>query len=300
MVSVVGKAGPDLEERGGEMRLDLLRAFPARRRDNQSRGVTDAECTARENRIRVVSRSGGEFTFPWQAYLDCFETGSWRAPIFRDMIMRDISTFAPGCVALDIGCGRGFDDSAELQVSLAQGVAHYIGVEPDTSVPAPECCDEFYPQLLEVSPIKTESVDVAFAIFVVEHLTQPEAFFGAVYRVLKPGGVFWAATVDARSPFAYASQIMERTGLKDRYLDRMFGQREERHRNYATVYSANTPKRLMQLSHRFASCEVASLHCVGITDKMLPRAIHPIAHALDRATLNRGWPGANLVVRMVK
>lgn len=248
---------------------------------------------------RVRSRAAGE-TFPWRTYVDRFEAGEWRAQIFRDMIKRDISAFGPERVVLDIGCGRGFDDSAELQASLAQDATHYIGVEPDASVPAPVCCNEFYAQPLEESAIESESIDVAFAVFVIEHLSQPEVFFESLHRVLRPGGVFWAATVDARSPFAHASKLMEASGMKDRYLDRMFGQREVRHRNYATVYSANTPQRLMELSQKFTSCEVASMHCVGITDKILPRVLRPLAHVVDRATLNRGWPGTNLVVRIVK
>jgi SAM-dependent methyltransferase len=250
---------------------------------------------------RVTRKAAGPTDgFAWEPYIRRFEAGEWRAPIFRDMVARDMATRGPAPVVLDIGCGRGFDDSPEMQTSLAAEAGRYIGVEPDDAVAAPPVCHEFHATLLEDAPIAPGSVDVAFAMFVIEHLDQPQRFFTAVHAALKPGGVFWGATIDRRSPFAYASSAMKVIGIKDRYLDRMFGRREERHLNYPTHYAANTPKRLTQLAGGFSSCEVASLHCVGIIDKVLPRAAHPIAHALDRATLKYDWPGTNLMVRLVK
>jgi hypothetical protein len=54
----------------------------------------------------------------FQEYQERFQTGEWRGYIFRDLILSEIQRYASPTV-LDIGCGRGFDDSQELQRELA-------------------------------------------------------------------------------------------------------------------------------------------------------------------------------------
>jgi len=49
-------------------------------------------------------------------------------------------------------------------------------------------------------------IDIAFACMVQEHLTTPQLFFDRLCDCLKPGGIFWGFTVDARHPFVAASQ----------------------------------------------------------------------------------------------
>ena len=239
-------------------------------------------------------------TFPWERFVSRFQSGGWRAPIFRDMVLVDIKAAGPSPTVLDIGCGRGFDDEAGLQAELAAESGHYIGVEPDTEMPPPAACTEFHATFLEDAPIAPGSVDVAFSVFVIEHLDNPEAFFAAVDRVLKPGGVFWGFTIDSRSHFAKLSSVMQKVAVKDRYLDMMFGKRDERHRNYPTHYAANSPDAIERVAAQFSKVEVRSLHHVGIVDAVLPKPVRPLWHVLDRATMKNGWPGANLVVRLVK
>jgi SAM-dependent methyltransferase len=201
---------------------------------------------------------------------------------------------------LDIGCGRGFDDSVPIQQSLAARADPYIGVEPDCSVPAPACCHVLHRCTLEQAPVTPGSVDLAFAVFVFEHLSEPRRFVQKVREVLKEGGVFWGFTVDARSLFAAASRLMERSGLKDRYLRRLHGDEAQRYRNYPTHYSANTPRQIRQLADGFRSCETCSLHSVGQFDFVTPRPMRPAARLLDRLIVAGGLPGANLVFRLEK
>ncbi len=161
-------------------------------------------------------------------------------------------------------------------------------------------CTRVHACLLEEAPIEPGTIDVAFSVFVLEHIEHPAPFFAAVHRALKPGGVFWSFTIDARNAYAKLSTVLQRVALKDRYLDLMFGRREERHRNYPTHYTANTPEAVRDLAAAFSSVEAISLHSVGIIDGVLPRPVRPLWHVIDRATIRKGWPGANLVVRLVK
>lgn len=244
----------------------------------------------------LPKRSG----YPWDNYLARFQSGTWRAPVFRDMVMADIEAAGPAPTVLDIGCGRGFDDAPSLQAEIATASHHFIGVEPDPEVEPPTVCHAFHGCPLEDADIAPGTVDVAYCVFVIEHLETPAAFFNAVERVLKPGGVFWVFTVDARSHFAKLSHAMGKAAIKDRYLDIMFGKRQERHRNYPTYYAANTPDAISRAASQFSFIDVHSLHHVGIVDAVVPKPARPLWHVIDRATLKKGWPGANLVARLVK
>jgi SAM-dependent methyltransferase len=238
--------------------------------------------------------------FPWGEFIERFQSGAWRAPIFRDMVLHDVKACGPSASVLDIGCGRGFDDEPRLQEEISSCSARYIGIEPDVSILAPPACDEYHACQLEDARIAAQSIDVAFAVFVIEHIEEPARFFAAAHSILRPGGVFWGFTVDARSAYAKVSSAVQALTIKDRYLNFLFGARERRHKNYPTYYAANTPARVATVANKFARVEAISLHHVGILDPVLPKLVCPLFRALDCATLTYGWPGANLAIRLVK
>ena len=76
---------------------------------------------------------------------------------------------------------------------------------------------------------------------VLEHLADPRTFFEKVHTVLRPQGVFWGFTVDARHPFVTASVVSEKLHVKDLYLNIMFGKRGEgRYENYGVAPTGAT------------------------------------------------------------
>ena len=85
----------------------------------------------------------------WDSVAERYRRETWRSPIFRDLVLHDLERVGGEATVLDIGCGNGFDDSPELQASLAERAGHYIGIEPDAVVPAPACCDELFRTTLE-------------------------------------------------------------------------------------------------------------------------------------------------------
>jgi SAM-dependent methyltransferase len=56
------------------------------------------------------------------------------------------------------------------------------------------------PGTAEATGLPSEQFDVVTCASVLEHVKDPQAAFGEVYRLLKPGGIFWFSTCSARCP----------------------------------------------------------------------------------------------------
>lgn len=239
----------------------------------------------------------------WLPFIERYRSGEWRAVIFRDMVLEDIQRVAEfhGPVVLDIGCGRGFDDDARLQASLAAEASQYIGVEPDTTVKAAGHFSELHRCAFEAAPIAPDSIDVAFAVMVLEHLSSPADFWERLHRSLRPGGVFWGFTIDARNWFAKASLLTELIGIKNWYLNRLHGTRgEQRYENYGVHYLSNTPEQIAGYTKRFKSMDAINFHTHGQLDYYLPGPLRWVGRAMDNLIEARGWPGSILAVRLEK
>lgn len=239
----------------------------------------------------------------WSPYIERYRRGEWRAPIFRDMILADVRRLRPfrSPVLLDIGCGSGLDDDVRLQTSLAAEAGCYVGVEPDTIVKTGSIFHAVHHCSFEEAPVEPASVDVAFAVMVLEHLTSPEAFWHKLHTVLRADGVFWGFTMDARHYFAKASLLAKKLHFKDWYLDRLHGRKgQERYENYPVHYQCNTPEQIERLARGFRSCTILNFHGVGQLDYFFPTRLRWLGRSIDKFTARRGFPGSILAVRAVK
>lgn len=240
----------------------------------------------------------------WRPYLQRYTQGEWRAPIFRDMILADVMKLEKkkGKLSLlDIGCGRGFDNDAALQRSLSQVSGEYIGVEPNSEIELGNIFSRTFRCLFEDAEIEPDSIDIAFAVMVLEHFEKPQLFWDKVHRVLKDGGVFWGFTVDARHWFVFASLVAERLHIKDWYLDRLHGKRgEDRYENYGVFYKSNAPHQIEGLTTSFRSRIVLNFNRVGQMDYYFPEKLRWIGRSFDRAAISLGRPGSIMAVRVQK
>lgn len=240
----------------------------------------------------------------WSVYTKRYSSGEWRAPVFRDLILADASRMKEKrseLTLLDIGCGGGFDGDAALQRSLAQAGTRYIGVEPDPHVELANVFTSTQRCRFEDAQIEDESVDIAFAVMVLEHIADPQVFWNKVHRVLRKGGCFWGLTVDARHWFVLMSTLMERLGVKDIYLDKLHGKRgEDRYENYPVFYRANTPVQIARLTSAFSAATVLNLSRVGQLDFYIPGRLRRLGRWLDSLAMRAGLPGALIAVRTEK
>ncbi|QGJ70298.1 Class I SAM-dependent methyltransferase [Planctomycetales bacterium 10988] len=237
----------------------------------------------------------------WQSLTEKYQQGASRRELFADCVAESIRAFPEPPTVLDIGCGLGFDGSRKIQEELAKISGKYWGLEPDPEIAAPEYFDTWHPYLLEEAPLEKNSVQVAFSVFVLEHVEDANRFWQKIYDTLSPGGVFWGFTVDARHYFRRASQMLESCGFKDWYLTRLKGKRgEDRYANYPTWYRANSPQQLARDASMFSQLDWGSLHRVGQLDFYFPKKLRFASHLLDRVTLATGRPGSIFVVRLQK
>jgi SAM-dependent methyltransferase len=237
----------------------------------------------------------------WEDFFQRWRQGAHRASFFRDMVLTDVRRFHPKPVLLDIGCGRGFDGETGLQQSLAEVAGRYIGIEPDASIRMSDCFTQVHHCTLEDAPLVPASIDVAFAVFVVEHLPCPREFFDKLFTVLVPSGVFWGFTIDLRHVFALLSLAADRLRVKGCLLRRMGNTEAARGpAHYRTYYRANTPSAIRRCIGPFRSIRMMNLHQAGQFDAYLPAWVRPASRWLDRIVAAVGLPGPMLVVRLEK
>ena len=240
----------------------------------------------------------------WGSYLQRYHNGEWRAPIFRDMVLADAEAIKQKLgelKILDIGCGGGFDSNALLQQSISQIASQYIGIEPDTDIELESIFSSTHRCIFEDAPIISESIDIAFAVMVLEHFEHPQIFWNKVHNILKKGGVFWGFTVDARHWFVFASLLTEKLGIKNWYLNRLHGIRgKDRYENYGVYYRSNTPEQIEKLTGAFSSSIVLNFNRVGQIDYYFPKKFRWVGRAIDSIAIRMGLPGSLIAIRAEK
>ncbi|MGQ0601952.1 MAG: methyltransferase domain-containing protein [Anaerolineales bacterium] len=192
----------------------------------------------------------------------------------------------PDSRVLDVGCGRGgvmelFWRDVALPVGVdpdwaslhehrtrpplpaGEGVAGAAAVAPLTGVRAnsmPLTC-----AFAERLPFRDSSFDTVIALWVLEHLPEPERVFHEIARVLAPGGVFLFLTPNALHPLLWANRTAQwlpavQRAAQRALIPRLYGRAEAD--TFRVHYRANTPARLRALA---AQCgfRVQSLRAIA-------------------------------------
>lgn len=116
---------------------------------------------------------------------------------------KQIAAIPDGAAFLDVGCGTG-----GLVAALTCLGYRCQGIEP---VEGARACASELAQLLGTSvdiapgiaenlPFQDEQFDVVIAYAVMEHVADVDRAFSEIYRVLKPGGVFWFYAASSMCP----------------------------------------------------------------------------------------------------
>ena len=239
---------------------------------------------------------------PWGAYISRYRAGEWRDRIFSDLVLADARRLGSGPTVLDIGCGEGLDGDVPLQRSVALAAGRFIGIEPDTTIVLGDYFTESHRCSFEDAPMAARSINLAYAVMVLEHLPRPQTFWDKLFDVLADGGVFWGLTVDARHPFSWISLWADRLKVKNHYMDLVLGRsaESERYRNYPTYYRSNTPAQIERLAKAFRSSEFINFARVGQWGPYFPTSLRWIADGIDERSIAKKRPGTLLAVRVVK
>jgi SAM-dependent methyltransferase len=161
----------------------------------------------------------------------------------------------------EVGCGRGalvnLDQPGGAWQDLRGPGRRVIGIDIEEVGAENPVIDEF--RLIGQDgrwPLGDGSVDLAVSDFVLEHVTEPEAFVKELGRVLRPGGVFVARTISRHSVLAAFARIIP-DGSQARALNHLQPGREERD-EFPTVYKMNSRSDLAKLFNRDFEWAVAS------------------------------------------
>jgi SAM-dependent methyltransferase len=113
----------------------------------------------------------------------------------------------------EVGCGRGaavdLDQPGGPWQDLRGEGRRVIGIDVEDTGHQNPVIDEF--RLIGDDgrwPLDDGSVDLAVSDYVLEHVTNPQAFVRELARVLRPGGIFLARTVSRRSLLSVAARVV--------------------------------------------------------------------------------------------
>lgn len=125
-----------------------------------------------------------------------------------------------------------------------------IGIDIDPVGEENPFLDEFR-QIPECGrfPVESGSVDIVFADYVLEHLTNPDNFFSECYRVLRPSGVIAIRTTNALGYVAWLARVFPRS-LHVPVLTRVQDDRRRPSDMFIPIYACNTRRRLRRALER--------------------------------------------------
>lgn len=175
---------------------------------------------------------------------------------------------------LDIGCGGGFPPPLSGIEKLSERID---GVDvSDAVISHPSLCDRWQSPF-ETAPIPSSTYDLAYAYNVVEHLPEAAPFFATAFRVLKPGGIFWALTPHGPHPFCRLSRSIEVLGAKGWFVKRNAGVND-----YPAYYRLNTIRSVTAGAQMagFASAAFYRFPCVN-WETYFPKALRWAPRAYD-------------------
>lgn len=150
---------------------------------------------------------------------------------------------------LDVGCGRRLlpDWREEGEKKLLARASSLVGIDLDLGSLKDNTTAHhrvFGP--VDALPFRADSFDVVTANMVVEHLSNPEASFAEVARVLRPGGLFLFHTPNAKAfPTSVARVIPEAVKAP---LARTFDGRRAAD-VFPTFYRCNTAEDIARCAH---------------------------------------------------
>ena len=148
----------------------------------------------------------------------------WRpaTELYADLVRSHIS---PTSQLLDLGCGRGGLIEQLVDTHGRDLLNRTIGLDPDwTSLTEHRLKLTATTGFSHALPFKSQSFDIIFCSWLLEHLEFPELDLAEIGRVLKPGGVFIFITPNKRHPLAWLNQALGRfSKIQDRLVERLYG-----------------------------------------------------------------------------
>jgi len=195
-----------------------------------------------------------------------------------------------GATVLNIGAGKSL--SGQLR-PLRQKAGCLVGVDPDPAIGENSTLDESHQSPMEeVAPSHAGRFDLAFSVFVLEHVSDPGPFTVACASVLKPGGVLMGLTVNKWQYFGLCTWTATRLGVSDRLLARLRDPAAIGEYHYHTEYRCNSVRTITrQLSAAgFRAVEFRCWDLPEMYEPYLPERVRGFAQRYNRLAYRLGRP----------
>jgi len=211
-------------------------------------------------------------------------------------------SLTPTSQVLNIGAGCNLSGALG---PVRRNAGRVVGVDPDESIWENEYLDERHQATLEeFAPEHEGAFDVAVAVFVLEHVADPQAFTAACAQILRPGGLFFALTVHKYQYFGLTTWATTRLGVSDWLLGRLKPDDVVSNYHFPTEYRMNSPAQCSRHLRRsgFRAAEFRMYDKQDLYAWYLPDALKPLAPAWSNFAyrLNSPWLMGSLSLRAVR
>lgn len=213
----------------------------------------------------------------------------------RDAVRRLARWAAQSCPRAGdvLNVGAGADLSGSLRPLLLRR-PRIVGVDPDPALHGnPHLRERHQMTIEEFAAEHVEEFDVVFSVFVLEHVERPDEFARACARVLRPGGSWFALTLNIQHYFGGTVWALSRMHLAHPVLHWLKGDELVEEHHFPTRYRFNS-----QLAARrhcaAAGFESVEFHCYDSPVRYewyLPGALRWFPSAYSRAAYAARLPG---------
>lgn len=208
----------------------------------------------------------------------------------------------PGARVLEVGAGT--HHSGALKPLRARR-PHLVAIDPDPAVLDNPVADERVVADAEgYAASSPQPFDLAFAVYVLEHVTDPQAFVDACARLLRPGGSFFALTLNIQHYFGATTWALSRLHVEEQVLHRLHAEAPHAHHHCRTEYRLNSVRALVRAAEGagFSAVEIRCFEAPTNYAWYLPRGTGWIAPMWTRAVYRAGLPSlmGHLSVRLVR
>jgi len=163
--------------------------------------------------------------------------------VLANLILKEILKRPRPLRVLDVGCGKGIGRDVAYQWALRPRIDDYWGIEPDESVASPAgLFDRRIPALMEQAELPRGHFDVVYSSMVMEHVTDPAAFMGAVHRCMRPGGCYMFATPNSANFICLVGIASHKLRLDEPLLLLSKGRQQTEEYHYPVQYRFNNPR----------------------------------------------------------
>jgi SAM-dependent methyltransferase len=198
----------------------------------------------------------------------------------------------PDAVLLDVGAG---DGDQPYPTDLRPAVARIVGVDEDEGILRNQRVDDrVHAPLERFAATTADRFDLAVAVYVVEHVTEPAAFAGALHSLLRPGASAFLLTPNRWHYFGAAALAAERLHIDEWLLHRLRDADTLHEHHFRIQYRMNSARAIRRVAAEagFRSVELRMIDEPGIYQPYFPPALRALPEWYSQVIHRFGWSGA--------